>query len=504
MIELRPYQQESIRQLREGFRMGFKRQILYIPTGGGKTLTSLAMVVSAVAKGTRVMFICNRKQLIAQTSEVFDREGITHGILQGENTRDMHEQVIIASIQTIAKRGFPIDIGFIVIDESHFAAGTKQAIDILRRYNNIPIIGLSATPFSKGLGKIYDFGPLFHRIVSAVTIRDLIEQGYLADCDIYAPSKPDMTGCKLQKGDYKDSDAEERSNTPKLVGDILTHWMKLSYGKQTVVFASGIPHSRHIVSTFQQAGIVAEHIDYHMDEEERQDILDRFASGEIMVLSNAQLLSEGWDCPSCHTMILARPTKSLIRYIQMCGRSLRPHDSKRSDRGMYALILDHSGTVEELGMPTDDLPLHLDTGKPKESKGGEAEKKEKLPKACTECHFMKPAGVRVCPQCGHAPEHKRDLETEEGELRLVKGKSRAKMPEKQEIYSGLIWYAASRGYADGWVSHQYRKMFEVWPKGLQRTPKRPSDELLSWIKSQQIRYANRRGAHADRELRQSS
>jgi superfamily II DNA or RNA helicase len=454
------------------------------------------MVVSAVRKGVRVMFICNRTQLIEQSSKVFDAAGVSHGILQGDNTRDLHEQVLIASIQTIAKRGFPIDIGFVVVDEAHFCAGTKQAIEIFRRYNNIPIIGLSATPFSKGLGKIYDFGPLFHRIVSVVKIKDLIDQGYLADCDIYAPSRPDMKGCKLQGGDYSDKDAEERSNTPKLVGDILTHWMKLSYGKQTVVFASSIAHSRHIVSTFQQAGIVAEHIDCYMDMDERRDIMERFESGEIMVLSNPQLLSEGWDCPACHTMILARPTKSLIRYLQQVGRVLRPHESKRSERGMFALILDHSGSVEELGLPTDDLPLVLDTGKPKTAEQKKAEKKEKLPKPCTECHYIKPAGVRVCPACGHSPHIAKDVDVEQGELSLVKGKSRHRMPEKQETYSGLIWYSRSHQYSEGWAAHKYRELYGVWPNKLNKAPKVPSEELFSWIKSTQIRHAARKAKHA--------
>lgn len=491
MIELRPYQQESINKLREGFRMGFKRQILYLPTSGGKTKTALSMVISAAKKGTRVMFICNRTQLIKQSSRVFAEAGVTHGILQGENTRDLHEQVLIASIQTIAKRGFPADIGFVVVDEAHFCAGTKQTIDIFRRYNAIPIIGLSATPFSKGLGRIYDFGPLFHRIVAEVTISDLIEQGFLADCDIYAPSKPDMGGCKLVAGDYTDKDAEERSNTPKLVGDILSHWVKLSYGKQTVVFASSIAHSKHIVSTFQQAGIVSEHIDCYMDAEDRQDILDRFESGEIMVLSNPQLLSEGWDCPSCHTMILARPTKSLIRYIQMVGRVLRPHESKKSDRGMFALVLDHSGTVEELGFPTDDFQMVLDNGKPKTAEQKKAEKKEKLPKPCTECHFMKPAGARKCPQCGFMPVFTKDVETEQGELVLLKGNKRASKMEKQDAYSQLLFVGRMDGRKPGWPAQKYRTMFGVWPRGLNERAIPPTPQMMAWLKSEQIRYAKR-------------
>jgi len=113
---------------------------------------------------------------------------------------------------------------------------------------------------------------------------------------------------------------------------------------------------------------------------------------------------------------------------------------------------------------------------------------------------MKPAGVRVCPQCGHAPNFAKDVETEQGELKLVKGKSRHRMPEKQETYSGLLWYAMTKGYKEGWAANQYRSLYEVWPKGLNPVPKIPSEELYSWIKSQQIKYANRRGANDNRTL----
>ena len=128
------------------------------------------------------------------------------------------------------------------------------------------------------------------------------------------------------------------------------------------MFACSIPHAKHIVETFQAAGVSAEHLDYHHDDDERKEILDRFARGETMVLSNCTLLSEGWDCPACEVMILARPTRSLIRYIQMVGRVLRP--SPETGKKM-ALLLDHSGSTARLGHPCDDLPLELDDGKPK-------------------------------------------------------------------------------------------------------------------------------------------
>lgn len=502
-IDLRPYQRTSIEEMRQGIRDSMKRQILYLPTGGGKTLTALYLIQSAMDKGTRVVFICNRRHLVAQASKVFTAYGVDHGILQGENTHGLGKQLLIASIDTIRTRGFPEDIRLMVFDEAHFVAGNKAALELIKRHNNITIVGLSATPFAKGLGRMYSEmnGPLFHRIVAAVTIKDLIAQGYLTDCDIYAPSAPDMTGCKLVAGDYTDKDAEERSNTPTLVGDILEHWVKLSYGKPTVVFASSVAHSKHICGVFQSAGISAEHIDAYTTDEDRHEIFARFDSGETLILSNVGVLCEGWDAPHCHTMILARPTRSLARYIQMAGRVLRPHETKQREdgSGAFALILDHSGTVANLGFPTDDLPLTLDDGKPKKSAGSDKKEREKLPKECPECHYLKPPGERTCAKCGHTPQYTKDVETAQGELTLIKGGKRSSKMDKQQTYSGLLHYQMMKGYRHGWAAHKYRTIFDVWPRGLDEKPAPPTDQLFSWIKSENIRHSHRKNKDASRK-----
>ncbi|MFA5266221.1 MAG: helicase-related protein, partial [Opitutaceae bacterium] len=245
-------------------------------------------------------------------------------------------------------------VDFAIVDEAHSCAGSEAYRELFSRNNNIPIIGLSATPFSKGLGKHYDSmcGPMFESIVVGATIPELIEGGFLVDVDIYAPSEPDLTGVKIVAGDYEEKGLGEAVDKPRLVGDIVSHYLRLANGKRTIVFATNVAHSQHIVATFQESGISARHVDGYMKEDERRPIIDAFKRGEFNVLSNCSLLAEGFDCPETEAIILARPTKSLIRYIQMAGRALRPHHSKDK-----ALILDHSGTVRKLGFPTDELPL---------------------------------------------------------------------------------------------------------------------------------------------------
>lgn len=504
-LQLRAYQAGALDRLRSALARGNRRMMLYSPTGSGKTETAIAMILAAVAKGRRVAFIANRKELVHQASRRLSRSGIAHGILQADNTRSLDARVLVCSIDTVHLRGLPDEIGLIIVDEAHAVAGSKKYRELLFKYNAVPVIGLSATPFTVGLGKHYDElrGALFQELVTAATIRELIDLGYLVDCDVFAPAEPDLTGVRTQRGmggelDYNERQLAEAVDRPALVGNIVSHWMKHATGKPTVVFATNIAHSQHIVTEFERAGVAAAHIDYHHADEERAAILDGFNQGRYTVLSNSALLAEGWDAPHAECMILARPTKSLIRFIQMAGRVLRPHPGKER-----ALILDHSGTVLRLGFPTDDLPLELDDGKANTSSTRKQERKASEPKPCPSCKFVRPAGVHVCPSCGFAPARRSDVEVAEGELRKLdrKTKKPATPDRKQHVYSQLLQVARNKGYSSGWVAHKYRAMFDVWPRGMREVTAAPSAELLSWLKSEQIRFAKARekqqegGAH---------
>ena len=155
-----------------------------------------------------------------------------------------------------------------------------------------------------------------------------------------------------------------------------------------------IAHSHHIVEEFKKAGVSARHIDCYMKDEDKEAVLDAFARQEFKILSNVSILAEGWDCAATGCMILARPTRSLIRFIQMCGRILRPYEGKS-----HSILLDHSGTIARLGFPTDPLPLELDDGKKKD-----ADKKNDKPvttKICPKCHHVVKKSKRTCPKCNH-------------------------------------------------------------------------------------------------------
>lgn len=499
VITLRDYQERLVGGVRDSLKAGHRRIMAYLPTGGGKTRVATAITQMTLSKSKgRVVVLANRKQLVHQFAAALRAAGLDVGILQGENTHGLHHRVVVASIDTIHARNCIFDdVALFIVDEAHACAGSQKYRSLLFRYSRVPCIGLSATPFARGLGKPYpELGdrPLFEDLVIGATVQSLVDAGHLTDLEIYAPSSPDMTSAKTYRTaegdqDFRQADIDEATDKPELVGDILRHWLKLAKGAKTICFASSIAHSEHIVVQFRAAGVSAEHLDCYMDDESRAEILGRFERGDFTLLSNVSLLSEGFDVPDTSCMILARPTKSLTRFLQMVGRVLRPASGKT-----HALLLDHSGSVERIGHPFDDLPLELDDGAANKAGSRKEERKKSEPKPCPKCKYVRDAGVHQCPKCGFAPKRQSDVEVADGELVKLnrKGKKPASKDTKQHTYSQLLHVARARGYKPGWAANQYRARFGVWPRGLNEVTAAPTDELLSWLKSQAIRFAKGR------------
>src|SRR6516162_8899478 len=185
---------------------------------------------------------------------------------------------------------------------------------------------------------------MFEIIVEGPPVAELIKAGYLVPTRVYAPYRPDLSGVRVERGDYVENQLAERMDKQQLVGDIATHWLRLAKRRPTVAFATSVGHSVHLRNQFRASGVLAEHIDGSTPVEERDRTLARLAAGTVEVVCNYMVLTEGWDQPKVSCLVLARPTKHMGLYRQMVGRVLRPAPGKAD-----ALILDHAGAVFEHG-----------------------------------------------------------------------------------------------------------------------------------------------------------
>jgi len=486
LYPLRPYQQQAIDNLKLSFRKGNNRPLLYAPTGAGKTVMAAHIANGALEKGKTVCFIVPFTVLINQTAKSFMDQGMDQpGIIQADHAwTDSTKRLQIASVQTLARRKTKV-FDLYIIDEAHVV---YSEIVNLAESTNAPFVALSGSPYTKGLGKIYN------DLVIAKSLASLIDDGYLSDYIAYAPSAPDMKGAKTSMGDYQASDAGKRASEAKIIGSVTDTWLRLGENEATVCFACNVAHAQHLGIAFERIGVTNRVITAKTPHEEREEILELFSKGEVKILINVATLTTGLDV-DVRCLIFARPTKSMILWAQCFGRALRTAPGKKR-----AIMLDHAGNFERLGRPEDHVIDCLDDGEKNESskaKKDEEEKKEKLPKVCPKCKILKDAGIHECPACGFAPVFNQDVEVQDGELIQIKGPEKSKKAtkdDKQKFWSELLGYrkilrARGKNYKDGWFSNKYREKFNVWPRGLSDISTDPTESTLGWIKSQQIAFS---------------
>jgi DNA repair protein RadD len=380
----------------------------------------------------------------------------------------------------------PADL--VIIDEAHHSPANTYS-DVIESYPESTIAGFTATP-CRGDGR--GLGGIFTRLIEMPQVAELIAQKYLVPTLCYAPVDPDLTGVRVQAGDYAVGQLERRMNTERLVGDIVTHWHRYGQGRATVAFAVGVAHSIHLRDEFLRSGVRAEHLDGGTPKEERDAILKRLASGETTIVSNCQVLTEGWDCPEVGCTILARPTKSMGLFRQMVGRAMRPAPGK-----VNTVLLDHSGAVYRHGLPEDQVHWSLSPDHKAAAPAHQARKRHdrKGLLDCPACHTISiRLGGEPCPNCGWEPQRRGEYVAHvEGELGPVQG-GRASVsaydPDERQRWHGMLAFIArERAYARGWVSHKYKEKFGAWPAwGSEPSPIEPSPEVRSWVRSRQIAW----------------
>lgn len=485
MLQLREHQLEVVEKLREGFKNGHTRQLLYAPTGFGKTEVAMSIMHSVAEKFKKCAMVLDRIVLVDQTSRRLTKYGIDHGVMQAGHWRYRpFEHIQVCSAQTLERRETFPEIDLLIIDECHITR--KGVVKFIQDNPQIRVIGLTATPFTKGLGDIYT------HVVGATPTGDLIEKGWLVPLRVYVAKEIDMTGAKKVAGEWSADEVSERGI--KIVGDIVDSWHKKThevFGKpvKTIVFCAGVEHGKKLVEAFGAAGYNFVSISYKEDDQYKKDMIEEFSKPdtEIHGLIATDILTRGFDVPDVLIGVSARPfSKSFSSHVQQMGRVMRTCEDKK-----FGLWLDHSGNFLRFRKDWDQVFYE---GVTELKSGGEKAKKEptereKKQSVCPACQVLWTFPSNKCGACGFEKIIKNGIVNVQGELQEIAAAGKETFVDSRKFHAELLYYARSQGYKDGWAAHKYKERFGVYPKNTPAQPVPTSITTQKWIKSRMIAWA---------------
>ncbi len=360
MLALREYQTEALQAILASKAEGITRQLVALPTGTGKTI-----LFGALAKEleTRTIVIAHREELLTQAKDkiqlVYPKADI--GIVKAERN-EIANQIVVASIQTISRpnrleqmqeQGFNL----LIVDEAHHAISDsyRTVIEGLGFMGDDPtrlLVGLTATPKRMdGLG----LDNVFQQVVFQRSLPTMIAAGYLCDLKaIRVKAGTDLKGIHTRAGDFAPGELEAVCNTKERNSIIVKAYSHYAGQRKAAAFCTGVQHSQDLAEAFNSEGIKAAAVYGDMDPTDRRDALQAYAKGDIQILTNCEVLTEGWDDPGTDCLIMARPTKSSGLYTQMIGRGTRLYPGK--ENCMVLEFTDNRHDVCSLGTLTG-LPL---------------------------------------------------------------------------------------------------------------------------------------------------
>jgi superfamily II DNA or RNA helicase len=424
-MELRDYQVRAIDLVRGEYRRGRRAVLLVLPTGAGKTATASQLIAWAVARGRRCLFLVHRREIVLDTHRRLVAAGVACGVvMSGEPTLDAPVQV--CSVQTLVAREQHPPADLLVWDEAHHCAAETYR-DIRAQYPAAWHLGLTATPERSDGAPL---GDAFEALVAPISVAELVEAGHLAPIDVVAPPTRLQSAIGATPADA---------------------WREHGGGRPAVVFTGTIAESRECVAAI---GERAAHIDGSTPRRERDEILRRFERGDLDVVSNCAVLTEGWDSARAEVCVLARGCGSLPVYLQTIGRVRRTggNTAKR------CLLLDLAGAAHEHGMPDEDREWSLVEGQAKRRSDREALS------TCLHCGAVSRYASRGarCRRCGQPwPEAER-VEVRRQQLAAVVPSSTRR--EREAELERLRQIARARGYKDGWIGVRFKEKFGFWPR----------------------------------------
>ena len=417
MSTLRPYQQRTLDQLYAWFEQHPEgNPCIVMPTGSGKSHVIAAFCRNALQEfpETKILMLTHVKELISQNAEKMREHwrDAPLGIFSASiGKRDLGKEITFAGIQSIRKRAEQLGhIDIILIDEAHLVSHKdegsyrKLITDLTIINPNLRVIGLTATPFRLGHGLITDKPAIFDALIEPVSIEELVELGYLSTLRSKRTEIVlDTSEVHKRGGEYIESELQAAIDTEKNNREVVEEVLKRAGDRKAwLFFCAGVDHAHHISYLLNARGIVSECVTGATNKAEREKILDDFKAGKIQAVTNANVLTTGFNHPDIDLLVMLRPTMSASLYVQMAGRGMRP--KSHTD---HCLVLDFAGNVAMHGPVTKVQPS---------KKKGESEG-DAPTKLCEQCHEIVHISAKVCPNCGaefpKPPERKFTLHNED-------------------------------------------------------------------------------------------
>lgn len=453
---LRTYQQDAIERVRDAFRKRQQAVLLVMPTGSGKTVCFSYIAQQAALKGSRILLLAHRRELIGQISRALSHWNVPHGLITADQP-ETRQPVQVASIPTLARRLYPGKYRFdlVVIDEAHHAVAGSGLGQILADQATAKRLGVTATPCrldGKGLG--ISAGGYFDTLVTGPSVLDLIEQGYLAPPVVYAPPESvSLDGLKVRMGDYVIKELEGKMDQRPLTGHAVAHYTRICPGQPALAFCVTVAHAEHVAEEFRAAGYRAAALSGDTPDEVRDRMIRDLGQGRLQVLTSCNVVSEGTDIPVVSAAILLRPTASYALAMQQMGRVLRIYPGKDK-----AIILDHASNTRRHGLPTEPQLWTLNGAKKKEWREGESRVKN-----CPDCGAQLALATRTCPECAHDFQGEADPgpATVPADLEAVDAVAVSRQRREEEraarTLAELKRLAKQRGYKSGWAWHRWQE-----------------------------------------------
>ena len=439
-MELRPYQLDLFQKTQSAFLHGYRRPLVVAPCGAGKSYLFAEMVRKA--KG-EVLVLTHRQELKQQHEALLESLGITNARVS----------MVLTEANHLGQHKTP---ALIVADEAHLSRSNSWMRVI--EYYDTWTVGLTATPVRLDGRPLHD---VFDTMIEGVDVKWLIDHGNLAPYEYYAPTLIETDGLRVVAGDYVVSDLEKLMNERAIYGDVIETYRRFAPGERSIAYCVSVGHAESTANAFNSAGIRAQSISAGTPAAQRRRILEDFRRGEITILCNVGIISEGVSIDEVSCCLMLRPTESVALGVQQMMRCMRYMPGK------VAKIIDFVGNYTRIGLPDDEREWSL--GEPLKRKQRLDSNGDFYIRCCPEC-YMTFKTAPVCPFCGtEYPLHPREIKArEEIELKRITAEEMARVEAEKkkarreqgraQTFEELVAIGKAKGYKNPayWASQVLR------------------------------------------------